>query len=74
MQESNVSFTMPEDYQAHSSFNTLEKQNKIERSSSPDVAQPTSFGGGKRNSTDGLMNDYQAPPSDGTMLWNPNPQ
>jgi len=68
LQDSNVSFDMPDEFHGTSSFNTMEKQNKIERSHSPDAAEPSTFGG-KRSSTDGLMNDYQMPPpADGTML------
>lgn len=56
---------MPDDFQGHSSFNTLEKQNKIERSHSPEVGGTTSFG--QRDSTDGLIGGYEMPPQ-GTDL------
>lgn len=66
---------MPDEYQTHSSFNTLDKQNKVERSHSPEAAAPTSFGAsGTRGSQDRLVDQqrsaaYQMPPdSDGTML------
>ena len=74
LQDAGISFNMPEDYQAHSSFNTLDKPPK--RSSSPEAGNTTSFGVATTSSTDNLTGGrttspprYQdLPSSDGTML------
>lgn len=72
-QDTGLSFNIPEDYQAHSSFNTLDKPAK--RSSSPDAPQNTTSFGVTNTSTDNLTARVDSPPryqdmpgSDGTVL------
>ncbi len=63
-------FDIPEDYQTHSSFNTLEKQHRVRRSPSPqgpsgiayaqmDLAQPVT--GGVRGSGENVQYSHVAP-------------
>lgn len=71
---------MPEDYQAHSSFNTMDKVDKPkaqERSASPETANTSSFGVGAPSSTENLTAHSSSPPRyqdmppanyDGTLL------
>ena len=54
---------MPTEYEEHSSFNTLDKPEK--RSESPELANPTSFGGNRssKDATDSSVGAYQDMPS-----------